>query len=56
MINREGIIEILKRIRRDCRNANKNCWSCSSSDICMREQYPPLPCKWTEKEIEEIVK
>ena len=56
MINREGVIKILKRMRDDCRNANKICWNCSSSGICPRGECLPLPCKWTEKEIEEIVK
>lgn len=56
MINREGVIEVLKRMRSDCRNANRICWNCSSSGICPREKYSPLPCKWTEKEIERIFK
>lgn len=56
MINREGVIEVLKRMRRDCRNANKICWNCSSSPICPKDNHPPIPYHWTEREIEEIVK
>lgn len=56
MINRKGVIEILKRMKDDCKYANKRCWRCSSSGICPRDGYLPLPCEWTNKEIKELIK